>query len=616
VTTRHRGISLRALKLRSRLRAVPAVSGIPLDWQPGDSSALAYVGLLAGTCLVTLSYVAGRAHSDIGSILFWAGEVGGFVTLAWRLGDRDTPNSERATLILLAAICQSVLTYAYSPIVFRFPDELQHWRTAVDILQTHHLFTPNLALPVSPEFPALEIVTVAVVSVFHLPLFYSALLVAAAAHALLALAAFGLFRAASGSPRLAGVAAALFGSSPHAFAFNTLYLYGAIALPFFVLAVRSAFAGVWETGKVSIGSGLVGAMALCTCIVAHPLTAFITLAFCALITILVPLLTRRISTAVKPLTLTVTGVLFALAWVTWVGRDVVNYLQGPLSTLIEGLQQGGAKSGEVAAAAAASNSFEKALVYLSVAITGVVLPIGIWLAVLRRRGGLVILSLLGITYYVVIAVRLLDANGAELATRGLTYVSLFSAPALALFTIIIWQSRRGALLGLLILVALFTGSLASGWPPSWERLPGRALLDGFDSGVDAGTLSVSAWASEALKAHSRIACDFTQCATLAAFANLAPVPNAGSVYAAGEFSESVRRRVAVLSVSYLVLDDRLAEQVPVTGSSFATEKDYKPRPPLSSRAIQKFRSDSAVSTLYDDGQYRVFDVFGLWDVAK
>ena len=54
-----------------------------------------------------------------------------------------------------------ILAY-YSPDQFRFLDEFQHVQTAQTILTTHHLFHVNTSLPVSPQYPGLEIITSAV----------------------------------------------------------------------------------------------------------------------------------------------------------------------------------------------------------------------------------------------------------------------------------------------------------------------------------------------------------------------------------------------------------------------------------------------------------------------
>src|ERR1700758_271450 len=109
-----------------------------------------------GVLLVSLGYARARAGSGFAVPLFWTGQVLILVFAAYRLLRPSTPAPERVFLILLYAAQQSGIRWAYSPRMFTFSDELQHWRTLDSILTNHHLFGVNYSLPISPRYPGLE----------------------------------------------------------------------------------------------------------------------------------------------------------------------------------------------------------------------------------------------------------------------------------------------------------------------------------------------------------------------------------------------------------------------------------------------------------------------------
>jgi hypothetical protein len=67
-------------------------------------------------------------------------------------------------LVLLAGVGLYMIKVMHSPIHFTFYDELLHYRTAANILETGFHFQENPLLPVSPLYPGLENVAVALAS--------------------------------------------------------------------------------------------------------------------------------------------------------------------------------------------------------------------------------------------------------------------------------------------------------------------------------------------------------------------------------------------------------------------------------------------------------------------
>ncbi|MGH9066340.1 MAG: glycosyltransferase family 39 protein, partial [Acidimicrobiales bacterium] len=198
----------------------------------------ASLGMALGLLVIAIGYAGGRAALPWGDPVYWAGEVLMVAAVAWRLlsprlaGDREA---------LGIAVAFSAATYIvkvlYQPLIFAFPDELQHWRTAQDILATGQLFHVNQSLPVSPLYPGLEICSSALSSLAGLSTFVSGLVVAGIAHVLLTAAVYLLFRRVSGSARLAAIGAVVYAFEPHFQSFDSEFTYQLFGLVFLALAV-------------------------------------------------------------------------------------------------------------------------------------------------------------------------------------------------------------------------------------------------------------------------------------------------------------------------------------------------------------------------------------------
>ena len=105
-----------------------------------------------GSALIAVGFAGGRAHDSWGEAAFLAGWLLSVGVLAVAMTSASLSDGARVAILALQAAQQSFVRWMYSPLYFAFPDELQHWRAASDILLFHHLFHANPALPVSPAF--------------------------------------------------------------------------------------------------------------------------------------------------------------------------------------------------------------------------------------------------------------------------------------------------------------------------------------------------------------------------------------------------------------------------------------------------------------------------------
>ncbi len=176
-----------------------------------------------GVLIVSLAYAAARSGQAWAPVAYWVGHLLTFIPLASYVLSPKTPSKWVA--IVGVALSQSLTTWMYSPLMFKFPDELQHQRTALDIVQYHSLFRANLALPVSPRFPGLEEITTCLMALTRLNLFTAGQIVAGLAHITLVAGILILMRRVARDDWVAAVAALIFAISPQDEFFNALWIY-------------------------------------------------------------------------------------------------------------------------------------------------------------------------------------------------------------------------------------------------------------------------------------------------------------------------------------------------------------------------------------------------------
>jgi hypothetical protein len=212
-----------------------------------------------GVLVVAVAYLAGHlghAGESWANRMYWFGQLLILTPVAARLlSRRALVASETVTLVVVLTVAEYLVKVCYSPTAFTYADELMHWRTATDVMQTGKLFTANNLLPISPYYPGLEEVTSALASITGLSVFTSGLIVAGLAHLLFVCVLFVLFRYISGSHRVAGVALLLYSSESLFQSFDSMFVYQTLALPFLgltLLAVRHLASGP-ETGPRAAG---------------------------------------------------------------------------------------------------------------------------------------------------------------------------------------------------------------------------------------------------------------------------------------------------------------------------------------------------------------------------
>ena len=588
-------------------------------WMPDrDSSAPSRAGpaflvMCLGVLLVCLAYQAGRNAQPGADVLYWIGQVAIAVPVMVRVLAPRTRTDERVALLLGWAALQSFLAWAYSPDQFRFPDELQHLRTVDDVLRTNGLFTANSYLEVSPGFPGMEIATAALRDLTGLSVFHAGVLVVSICHTVVPVLVFCLVRELVGSPRIAAVAAVVYGTAPHNAYYNTLFVYGAVALPFFLLTIWAALRSrrLDRTALAALPPFLV-------VVVTHHLTAAMTVVTLVMCTVVFALARVSPGRVVRLLLVSVAAGGVAVSWTAAVANSTFAYLETPVRTVLRALRGGTPNLRSTARTAHefAAPLWEPLISMAGAGLTLLLVVIGL-VALWRSAVPAVVkwFSVLSLAYPLTLAVRVMSpAGGAELATRGLTYVMLFAAiPAAAALT---WMWRAGRRkISVAITVAtvatMMAGSVTAGLPPWWERVPNGFFIAGYESGIDKPVEAAGQWAARETAPDSRTICDLSVCSVVASYAR-ATVSTAASdpFYASPQELPGV---LGDLSLDYLYVDRRMTEQLPVLGIYFYRDvREGEHFVPFDPELLTKFDTTPGVDRVYDNGPIQAYNTRRGW----
>ena len=204
-----------------------------------------------GVFVASAADVAGRlgyATSPWSVRAYWLGQAFVLLPIAGRLLSRHrlTANST-AVLVIVLTVAEYLLKVCYSPVGFTFTDELLHWRSAVNLLQTGKLSTVNYAFPIGPHYPGLEEATSALISATGLSVFTAGLIIAGAAHLLFICLLYVIYCSVGRSYRVAGITILIYSSTPSLDSFNSMFVYETLGLAFLGLGVLAALRAA--TGK-------------------------------------------------------------------------------------------------------------------------------------------------------------------------------------------------------------------------------------------------------------------------------------------------------------------------------------------------------------------------------
>ena len=234
------------------------------------------LAMAIGVLLTSCGFALGRDSKPHTLEVYLIGEL--VVAIAplvfiWRL--QDLKSWAGFWISAAIGIATFMITVCYSPLVFRAEDEFQHVHTVQNILSTHHLFGFNPSLPISPQYPGLEIVTSEIASLCHLSIYVSGTIVAGICHLLMTVLVYCLATEFRLRPRSAVLAVIIFSVGVDYQFFLSYFVYETFAIPFLLATLVLSLKAIHSRSRNSVVLVAFAAIAFgFVTIVSHHVTSY------------------------------------------------------------------------------------------------------------------------------------------------------------------------------------------------------------------------------------------------------------------------------------------------------------------------------------------------------
>jgi hypothetical protein len=601
---------------------------------------LPQLSLCAGAALVLITLTAEYVRLSQAALqsLFWVGVWIFLLPIVLRLVWPFVSRWERIGLLVLATIGLYALKILSEPVGFRGFDEFLHWRTAQDILATGKLFTPNALLPISPAYPALEIVTTALANMTGLSIFATAAVLIAIFRVLFICGLFLLFEQIVHSTRISALACLLFMSNWNYVIFDAVYAYESLAVVLFILILLAEARGRATRRGAWIYRCVIAIPLILTLTVTHHMTAFLVAVFLAGL-LGFSLLSRGTPRQTGTAVLLAVALIAPWAWSAAMHIPVGYYL-GP--GVMNGLTELSHMVTTLAPAHrpfAASDNADVAPLWLRLmAFSGILITcLGLATGFFRSlalagtrlswdRGvpslswtntRLALLTLLTIGYPICMALRLTE-SGWELGNRLGPFVYLGVAPVVAIAFADFWQkpatTRLVAGIAGVALTIVLVGGVFVGWG-SARGISQHYRVAADASSIEAMGIAASEWTREWLGEDRNFAADRINQVLLATYGRqqVVTTQESGVDVANVLFSDKLGpgeiNAIKAGEIEYLLVDLRLTEAMPVNGFYFSRgEAPEIHQAPPDPQALLKFNGVAEVGRTFDDGFIVIYDV--------
>lgn len=623
-------------------------------WLPVFSSVAA-----VGLCLVAVGYSEARYESSWADLLYWLGLITLFAPIAGRLAATGCSRTERLGLVLIAGMGLYLVKVMHSPIHFTFHDEYMHWRTVNDILRYAHLFHQNPIIPTMSLYPGLATMTASIASMSGLSVYTIAIIILGVGRVILTLSLYLLYELASGSSRVAGIAALLYMANPSLIYFDAQFAYESLAVP---LAVFTLFAITYRTAKLRDqdrrGITLIILLGLSAVVVTHHLTAYVFVAFLILWT-LTPVIYRIVKGLIEwlqgyrslkwlmkkqvvdltadvrsdsrwliegdnlvPSNVMLLAVVISGVWLSFAAIFTVLYLS---PYLVNGIMEffrmillgeGGRQL--FRSSLYSAPVWEQIFGYLSVMLILIGLFLG-WIQIWKRSTNFLVLALgLGALAYPLSLVFRLTSWGVEAASRTSGYLFVSVAFTLSIELWSLRASRSGdqkfQWIATCLLTLIFTGGVILGFP-TWARMPGPYLVSADMRTIEQQSIMAATWSKEYLGPANRYYADRVNRLLMATIGDQFPVTGFTTpVNARLMFSETLGREekdiIKRSRIDYLLVDRRLSLGPPMAGVYFGDGESRVTdrKSSISATALAKFDSLDSIDRIFDSGDIQIYDV--------
>ncbi len=591
---------------------------------------LALVGA-GGLLLVAVAMAEAWVGRRWAEPLFWVGLLVLFVPVAGRLLGEPASRGERIGLLALLGLELYLVKVLRSPLSFSFYDELLHVRTASDILEGGHLFRMNSLLPVSPYYPSLENVTVALAQLSGLSVFAAGLAILGAARLTLVLGLYLFYEQVSHSPRLATLSTLFYMVNPSFLFFDAQFAYESLALPLAALVLLAETRRQEAPPDRRRGPRVLVVIAVAALTATHHLTTYALLAFLFLWTAVFALANRRRPAREGPGASTLITLVAAVAWLLLVARLTVSYLGGNAQQIVAEtirvlIGEGAARRLFQGGIGNVAPRWEQIVSYAATLLILLILPVGLPQVWRRYRANALALALgmAGLAFPASHALRF-TSSGAEIASRTPEFTYLPLAFILALGVERLWSlrpafpRREAAILAGVAILFLGGVTLGSSY---WARLPGPYLVAADSRSIEPQGLAAATWSRAFLGPDNHVAADRVNALLMLSHGKQQPVSNAfmgvdvPMLFFSPRFSGVEQRLLYEGNIRYLVVDRRLCSALPMVGVYIEPgEPGEKQLSILNPICLTKFDDVERASRIYDNGAIIIYDCKALSDVS-
>ena len=627
-------------RLESRpRRPQPGAGGLRSLRIPADLSPLLALAAGVGLVMVALGFNAARADLGHAQPLFWSGLIVIYAPIALRLFSQSASRRERLLLALLLGGALYLVKVLYSPTGHTLHDELGTWWQTSDLINSGHALGSNSVVSGYAGFPGLEMLTAALTQLAGSDIFLSGLIVIGVARLLVIAALFLFFERASGSPRLAGAAIAIYVCNPSFLYFDSQFGYESLALVVAgaLLLVSQRWAGPVEGGRAWNARAMVIALALLavTLALTHHMSSYAMTGFFALWT-----LTTAFSLKGRPhfklpslsgpaLPAVIMGAA-AIAWFALEASQVTaSELGGVLSEAVKSaIHLLGGESGSkklFQSASQTNTAIARFLGIASIVPLLLVIPFGLWHTWWKREESPLwrALAVVALFFPLTLFLRLTEA-GTETSQRASEFVYVGLAFVSGLFVLQLPPARTAlrrhgrALGGVGLATVIFLGGFIVGESPV-TRLPGPFLVGGEARATSPQGIVAARFAAAELPAGSRVIGDRPNVTLMASYGDLERVSGSiegipvSRVSFSRSFDDVDQRVISNDVIDYIVVDRRLSHEVPAGGFYFESSEPQANAwdEPISFGALRKFNHVRGLSRIFDNGAIAIYDTSGI-----
>jgi hypothetical protein len=576
----------------------------------------------AGVLLLAAADARSRSGASGGYALFWAGLAVIFLPSAAALLLSQLSKEARLAVALGFGLALYLAKVVYEPTAFTFHDEFAHYRNAVNLLSSGHLFGYNPLIRTTGYYPGLAVATDALVHLTGLSVYTCGLILIGCARLTLVGALFLLTDELLDSPRAAGFAVLVYAANPDFLYWDSQYAYESLALPLAVLAVYFlARRKGAPPPALALLSGLVAAVAV---VPTHHITAW-SLAALFLVWAAVTWWHGRRLGAVpeyRPILPAAVTAAAVAAWLVTVAPITYSYVQPVISRAAD---QGFqliihhhvsrtlfANTGQ----ASTAPPWEQVVAIGATLAILVTLPQALYR--MRRAGLPLIAKVLAVSSVVWVALLplRLTADGQETANRSSEFLYVGIAVCFGFLLNSYLDSagwRRIYALGIVVLV--FTGGIAVSWNYA-QRLAPDYSQDNGSQVVTPGDRVLATWMLAALGPGHRIAADPQTALALGSLGRQDVLSAAEDgaqiwrIFYPRTVDSEVLAELRRSRVQYVVVQQDILKS-PVGVPRFDDSEpaaDYNG--PFPAASLSKFGQSPVFREIYASGPLRVYQVIG------